>query len=142
MPRSPEKPLRGIIMSVDGGVAEIGQYQVITLNRGSRDGVEAGHVLATYRRGTVIGSEGQTAGLLDNGWFKGWGTRPVPVVPDAPYAQPADIKAAPDSRAGPLRVPDERNGLIIVFRVFEKMSYAMVMRSNRPIYVGDVVQTP
>jgi hypothetical protein len=29
-----------------------------------------------------------------------------------------------------------------VFRVFEKMSYALVVRSTRPIYVGDVVQTP
>lgn len=141
MPRSPGKPLKGLILSVDGGVAEIGQYQVITLNRGSRDGVEAGHVLATYRRGTVIGG-GEGPGLLDTGVFKSMDVRPVPVVPDAPYAQPADVKAAPDSRAGPLRIPDERNGLVIVFRVFEKMSYAMVMRSNRPIYVGDVVQTP
>lgn len=142
MPRSPGKPLRGIIMSVDGGVSEVGQYQIVTLNRGSRDGVEVGHVLATYRRGTVIGSGGESASLLDTGMFRGMDVRPVPVVPDAPYAQPVDVKAAPDSRAGPLRLPDERNGLVMVFRVFEKMSYAMVMRANRPIYVSDVVQTP
>jgi hypothetical protein len=39
-------------------------------------------------------------------------------------------------------IPDERTGLVFVFRVFEKMSYAMVMRSTRPVYVGDVVETP
>ena len=33
-------------MSVDGGVSEFGQYSVITINRGARDGVEVGHVLA------------------------------------------------------------------------------------------------
>lgn len=142
MPRSPGKPLKGIIMSVDGGVSEVGQYQIVTLNRGSRDGVEIGHVLATYRRGTVIGSGGESSSLLDTGMFRGMDVRPVPVVPDAPYAQPVDVKAAPDSRAGPLRLPDERNGLVMVFRVFEKMSYAMVMRASRPIYVSDVVQTP
>ena len=41
-----------------------------------------------------------------------------------------------------LVLPDERNGLIFVFRVFEKLSYGMVMRASRPIYVGDSVQTP
>jgi hypothetical protein len=39
-------------------------------------------------------------------------------------------------------LPDERNGLLFVFRVFEKMSYAMVMKASRPIYIGDKVQTP
>ena len=29
-----------------------------------------------------------------------------------------------------------------VFRVFEKLSYAMVMKASRPIYIGDKVQTP
>jgi hypothetical protein len=41
-----------------------------------------------------------------------------------------------------VRLPDERTGLVFVFRVFEKMSYAIVMRATKPIYVGDVVQTP
>jgi LysM domain-containing protein len=143
MPRSPSKQLKGIIMSVDGGVSEVGQYQVITINRGSRDGIESGHVLATYRRGGIIGGNEATSSLLDTVMLRGWDSRPVPVVPDPPYAaQSTDTKAAPDSRAGPLNIPDERNGLVIVFRVFEKMSYAMIMRSSKPIYVGDVVQTP
>jgi hypothetical protein len=142
MPRSPGKPLKGLIMSVDGGVSEIGQFQIVTLNRGSRDGVEIGHVLASYRRGTYVGGGRDSEALIDMGVFRGMNTRPNPVVPDSPMAQPVDAKAAPDSRAGPLRLPDERNGLVIVFRVFEKMSYGMVMRSSKPIYVGDVVQTP
>jgi hypothetical protein len=39
-------------------------------------------------------------------------------------------------------IPEERNGLVFVFRVFDKLSYALVMRSTRPIYVGDIVATP
>ena len=50
VPRAPDKPIRGVIMSVDGGVSEVGQFQIVTINRGSRDGIEVGNVLAVYRQ--------------------------------------------------------------------------------------------
>jgi hypothetical protein len=34
VPHAPDKPIRGAIMSVDSGVSEFGQYQIVTLNRG------------------------------------------------------------------------------------------------------------
>jgi hypothetical protein len=141
IPRAPGKPIKGVIMSVDGGVSEVGQFQVITLNRGARDGLETGHVLATYRKGVYVGQQGARTGF---GGTSGVVVKPVPVVPDPPYTpQPVnDGKVGADVRAGPIRLPDERNGLALVFRVFEKMSYAIVMRASRPIYVGDIVQTP
>ena len=147
VPRAPDKPIKGAIMSVDGGVSEFGQYQIITINRGARDGVEVGHVLASYRRGAVIGAGGRTADFYAPRIFGGMDVKPVPVVPDPPGA-PAPAPAEPGKvvgvahTAGPLKIPDERNGLIFVFRVFDKLSYALVMRSTRPIYIGDVVQTP
>ena len=39
-------------------------------------------------------------------------------------------------------LPDERAGLVFVFRVFERISYALVMNITRPIGPLDVVQTP
>ena len=154
VPRAPDKPIKGSIMSVEEGVSEFGQFQIITINRGARDGIEVGHVLASYRRGQLLGSSGRDS--LDLGitnWFRGWGdwapswmsgeVKPVPVVADSPRAQSVDTSQGGAAlEGGPIRLPDERNGLIFVFRVFEKMSYAMVMRASRPIYVGDVVQTP
>jgi len=62
------------------------------------------------------------------------------VVPDAP-SQRVDTTSA-DAAHGAVRLPDERNGLLLVFRVFDKMSYGIIMRATRPIYVGDAVQTP
>jgi hypothetical protein len=153
VPRAPDKPIRGAIMSVDGGVSEFGQYQVITINRGARDGVEVGHVLASYRRGAVIGSGGRTADFtisprLFGGSMGGMDIRPNPVVPDPPGSaaparpsEPGKVVGVAQT-SGPLKLPDERNGLVFVFRVFDKLSYALVMRSTRPIYIGDVVQTP
>jgi hypothetical protein len=136
--------IRGEIMSVEGGVAEIGQYQIITLNRGSRDGLQVGHVLASYHKGALVSANGHgSAEILDTGWLKGVDIKPVPVVPDPP-GTPMDQQKAGAALAGSsaIKLPDERNGIVFVFRVFEKMSYAMVMRASKPIYVGDVVRTP
>jgi hypothetical protein len=40
------------------------------------------------------------------------------------------------------QLPDTRNGLVFVFRVFERVSYAMVMNATQPVVVGDNVRTP
>ena len=45
-------------------------------------------------------------------------------------------------RAPRFKLPDERYGLLFVFRTFEAVSYALVMESTRPISAGDIVQTP
>lgn len=41
-----------------------------------------------------------------------------------------------------LKLPDERNGLVFVFRVFDRLSYALVMHSRGSVHINDVVQTP
>ena len=41
-----------------------------------------------------------------------------------------------------IQLPDERVGLSFVFRVFERVSYALVMTITRPVSPLDVVQTP
>jgi hypothetical protein len=41
-----------------------------------------------------------------------------------------------------IRLPDERYGLLFIFRVFDRVSYALVMDVSRPVSPGDVVQKP
>lgn len=103
-PRAPDKAIKGRIISVYGGVnTEAGRGSVITLNKGKRDGLEIGHVLAIYRKSvTALLSERRE------------------VVP----------------------LPDERTGLVFVFRVFDKVSYALIMHGTQPIQALDTVQTP
>ncbi|MDH3689230.1 MAG: LysM peptidoglycan-binding domain-containing protein [Gammaproteobacteria bacterium] len=42
----------------------------------------------------------------------------------------------------PYELPDERSGLLMIFRTFEKMSYALVLTATRAIHVLDIVRTP
>ena len=140
VPRAPERPVLGSIMSVDGGVSELGQFQIVTLNRGAREGLAVGHVLASYHRGQVVGTGGSF--METPRWMRDLGFGRNPVVPEPSAQVSDDPKAGVAHTGGTIKLPDERNGLIFVFRVFEKMSYGLVMRSTRPIYVGDFVQNP
>jgi hypothetical protein len=41
-----------------------------------------------------------------------------------------------------VRLPDERNGLMMVFRPFERLSYALILQINDGVKVGDRVINP
>lgn len=43
---------------------------------------------------------------------------------------------------GMVTLPPERAGLLMIFRTFEKMSYGLILRSNRPTTVYDSVKNP
>ncbi len=104
VPHAPDKMIKGRIVSAYNSVNEVAQNSIITINRGKRDGMEIGHVLAANRDGEWVKSELQPGKKL--------------------------------------KLPDERVGLIFVFRVFENLSYALVLQSTRQFNLGDVVQTP
>ena len=104
-PHSPGAPMSGRIISVYGDGLNAGQNQIVSLNRGARDGVERGHVLALWRAGTQ---------RVDN-----------------------------TDEAKPLiRLPDERHGLLFVFRVFERVSYALILQVKEPVAAGDLFTQP
>ena len=41
-----------------------------------------------------------------------------------------------------VQLPEERYGLVFVFRVFDRVSYALVMSASRPVQARDVFRTP
>ena len=124
-PRSPSKNVTGAIISVLNGVDTGAQYSVIAIDLGKRDGIEVGHVLATLRKGATV----STADPLGQAFSA------------APTAAPGAPSTDPEP-TNTIKLPDERNGLVFVFRVFEKVSYALVMSTRRPVQIGDVLQTP
>lgn len=54
VPHAPAKPVAGQIVSIYGDALSAGQNQIVALNRGTRDGLERGHVLALWRDGRRV----------------------------------------------------------------------------------------
>jgi nucleoid-associated protein YgaU len=111
VPHAPTKPVRARIMSIYKGVSRVGEagrHSIISLNRGARDGLEIGHVLALHTADQTVYDV----------------SRP---------------RSAADSL---IKLPEERYGLAFVFRVFDRISYALVMNADRPVNIADVLQTP
>ena len=104
-PHAPQGDLAGQIVSIYGDALTAGQNQIVALNRGIRDGVERGHVLALWRDGVRA---------ID----KTDPTRPL------------------------LKLPDERHGMLFVFRVFDRMSYALILSVKDPVKPGDRFSQP
>ncbi len=53
-----------------------------------------------------------------------------------------DMSRPHNSRDALIQLPEERAGLSFVFRVFDRVSYALVMNVTRPVHPSDVVRTP
>ena len=102
-PKPPESDVTGQILAVSGGVTQVGQFDVVVINRGERDGVEPGSVLLIEKAGTIV------------------------------YDRVAGER---------VRLPNTRAGTLMVFRTFNKLSYALVMRATSPLRVGDRFVTP
>lgn len=106
VPHAPLTQVDARIVSIYGSaVANAAQNQVVAINRGTRDGMESGHVLAILKDG---------ARLVDK--------------TDATLPQ--------------IKLPDERNGLLMVFRTFERVSYALVLDITSGVKVGDHLVNP
>jgi hypothetical protein len=104
-PRAPQAPIAGHIASIYGEGIYAGQNQIVALNKGLRDGLERGHVLALWRDGSRV-------------------------VDTTERGRPT------------IKLPDERHGMLFVFRVFERMSYALILSVAEPVKIGDKFTQP
>lgn len=103
VPSEPSEPIDGVILDVPRGVTQVGQLDVVTLNKGRRDGLVEGNVLAIYKTGETVRD-----------------------------------RITGES----VKIPDERSGLLMVFRTYDKLSYGLVLNATRSLAVFDKVRNP
>ncbi len=113
IPHAPSVAVNGRILAVVNGVLLAGQYQVVAINRGSQQGVEPGHVLRVNESPKSV--RDSCARIQGEGTCR---------------------------RFGNVRLPVEAAGTLLVFRVYEHVSYALVASETNPLAIGDHVVNP
>jgi LysM domain len=116
VPHAPERDIDATVIGVRS-MSVMGQYQVVALNRGSKAGLEPGHVLALQKRGDIIRDK-YARGGLDAG-------------------QDSFFK-----RGKKVQLPAERIGVAMIYRTFDRMSYALIMESSQAVHDGDGATNP
>ncbi|HHJ35862.1 MAG TPA: LysM peptidoglycan-binding domain-containing protein [Gammaproteobacteria bacterium] len=105
-PHIPDREVDAQIISLYDALFGVAQFQIVIINKGERDGMEVGHLLATFTQGDTVRDR------FDH------------------------------RRSEPVKLPDERSGLVMVFKTFDRVSYALTLESKRVIHKNDVVHTP
>lgn len=113
-PKAPNFDVDGKIISVVDGVSLIGQYQVVVINRGARDGLGPGDVLTVFQTGDIV-RDRFSGGILRKTRISG---------------------------GEKVRLPDEEAGTIMVFKVYDRIGYGLVMEATSDIHVLDAVRDP
>jgi nucleoid-associated protein YgaU len=143
LPRAPEKPVRGRIVSAYGSLGDAGPLSIVTLSKGSRDGLEVGHVLAIYRSQTSARFQMRTSPLYGregpSGSDAGRTYYTEPLTPRDGGLYP---RGFPVTDALISTLPDERYGLVMVFRTFDRASFGIIMQASRQVSVNDVITNP
>ena len=112
MPHAPSQHIDAKVVSIFDGISEAGQFQTITLNKGSAHGLEKGTVLSLYKRSRQVKTDMQ----------KGKdGSRSV-------------VKY--------LSIPAEEAGLAMVYRVSQNLASAIILESKTNISIGDTASEP
>jgi LysM domain len=116
-PRAPSNAVKGQIIAVVDAEALIGQYNIVAINRGTRDGVGPGTVLAIDEAGDVVPDRGPAS------------------YADTDHSLLGGFKKS-------VKLPTERAGTLLVFKSYDDMSYGLVVGASTPMRVADVVRNP
>jgi hypothetical protein len=122
--------IEGRIIRVLNGVNQIGVFNVVAINKGEEDGLKYGNMLqvtkqpmAPCKRPLALSSRSYN-----------------PISCGDNYDISVDVPALLDSNEENPDLPYEIVGNLMVFRIFEHISYAIILRAVSAINVGDGVR--
>ena len=118
-PSVPTSEVRGHIIDVVGGTDLVGQFYVVAINRGKQHGIAPGTVLAVDQSGDVV-RDLYAGGRSISNSMSGFNTAFAPKV----------------------KLPDERAGTLLVFKVYDRMSYGLIVGASNIFHIGAPVHNP
>ena len=121
-PHPPTTKIEGRIVSIFDGLVQTGKFQIITINRGAKDGLEIGHVLDIHNKARTADDPFAKPDIHRNAGPRGYCC--------APKSQP------------PIVLPEEKAGYVMIFKTYPTISYGIVMAARRPVRMADFVRTP
>jgi hypothetical protein len=103
VPRAPDDPVSGQIVSVYRGIDQVGKLSVVALSIGKDQGLAIGNVLAVLSADRVVVDRETKEKVV---------------------------------------LPNEKIGELVIFRVFDRIAYALVVSASEAITVGATVKNP
>ncbi len=104
-PKAPDSDINGSIIALFDAITQVGQYDVVALDRGTSNGLKVGDMLQIMRKGEVIKNT---------------------VTKD-----PHDT----------VTLPDEKSGLMMVFRTFDRVSFGIILTATKAVHLLDRVKS-
>jgi hypothetical protein len=142
VPHPPKMPVKARIVSAYGSLQETGPLSIVALSKGSRDGLDVGTVLAIERSQTSARYSQRTEPLFGRSGITGSNAPRVYYSEPLPPRDKLLARGEAVTRENIAQLPDERYGLVMVFRTFDRASFALVMEASRPVAVSDFVTNP
>lgn len=125
-PHAPDKPITAKVAATLSGAKLTGTYSSLVLNKGSRDGLEVGHVLGVYRAAPSI---------ADPRCLR---AEKLAFIAGRKNAKDECSKYDENGQS----IPDKRIAVAFVYRVFERAAYALVLKGEQPVAIKDAVRNP
>jgi len=113
MPHPPTQPVDGRIIAVVNNVLLAGQFEIAAINRGSQDGLDRGTVLTIDEARKTVDDHCAAIEGASTCFF-----------------------------AHSIKLPAEAAGSLLVFKTYERMSYALILNDSVPIHIFDHVRNP
>jgi hypothetical protein len=142
VPHAPLVPVRARIVSTYPSLFETGPRSVVTLSKGSHDGLRVGTVLAILRSPRDSRFPLRTSPLYGSTGLGGSGPHEYRGSDLTPRDAPMYARAEALDEKVLARLPDERYGLLMVFRTFDRAAFALVMEASRPVALNDIAANP
>lgn len=113
-PKVPDHNVDARVISLFDAISSSAKYQIVVINKGEDAGLKIGNVLATYFRGGEARDKYMARKTFQRG----------------------------EEEKLSVELPDERSGLMMLFKVFDRVSYGLIVQSTRVVRINDAARTP